>query len=558
MMQISQVLCKAASLGNTDILNQYIHKRVDIDAKNNKGEWPLANAVKSNEVEATRLLLSSGADPNARADNGDTLLTFVIFTGHREICNLLIDHGADVNLSRADGTPPVCLAAWMGMKDIYKVMINKGAKYDIRKDLFTSLCLAVQDQYGEIWENFRSRGVDVTGKDGTNVLCSAAVYGHGDIIKFLIQKGVEVNSRNQKGVLALGNAIWNKEVEAVKLLLSSGADANASTGSSGHTLLTLASVVGKHEICNLLIEHGADVNLAHANGTRPIYLAAWKGKKDIVQLLVNKGARCDTSHDLFTALSLVPSEKYNKVWVEIKNQGVDVTGPDGTNVLCSASAHGRTDIITFLIQKGVEVNTRNGAGIIALGNAVWNNEVEATRLLLSSGADPNARADNGDTLLILVSSTGHREICNLLIEHGADVNLPRPDGTPPVCLAAWMGKKHIVQLLVDNGAMYDSSRDLFTKLCLVSWEKYDKVWEQFATEYQDVMGKYTVNALCKSVIYKRIDIFNFLRERVDVNGSNDEGDFALYEAARSGYDNICKGLLSVKIDAQSKVSIFLK
>ena len=44
-------------------------------------------------------------------------------------------------------------------------------------------------------------------------------------------------------------------------------------------------------LCNILVDHGAELNVKTINNETPLHFAARKGKNDCVQILLNSGAK---------------------------------------------------------------------------------------------------------------------------------------------------------------------------------------------------------------------------------------------------------------------------
>ncbi|CAK8683278.1 myotrophin homolog [Clavelina lepadiformis] len=61
---------------------------------------------------------------------------------------------------------------------------------------------------------------------GTPILVVATDYGHVDVMKYLIEKGADVNKSNSAGITPILVAIWEENYEAVQLLLQKGAKKN--------------------------------------------------------------------------------------------------------------------------------------------------------------------------------------------------------------------------------------------------------------------------------------------------------------------------------------------
>lgn len=59
--------------------------------------------------------------------------------------------------------------------------------------------------------------------EGRIPLCLASDYGQKDVVKFLLDKGADVNVKDKHGISPLLAAIWEGHTNCVKLLLEAGA-----------------------------------------------------------------------------------------------------------------------------------------------------------------------------------------------------------------------------------------------------------------------------------------------------------------------------------------------
>ena len=82
------------------------------------------------------------------------------------------------------------------------------------------------------------------------------------------------------------------------------------------------------------------------------------------------------------------------------------------------------------LDKGVDVNAKDGFGRTPLYLAAENGRKQVAELLIAEGADVNAK--NGFTPLHRAAYKGHKEIAELLIAKGADVNAKTNNGTTPL------------------------------------------------------------------------------------------------------------------------------
>jgi ankyrin repeat protein len=91
---------------------------------------PLLIAALDNQIEAVRLLLAAGADPNVRGDEGESPLRFCAEKGHLEMARLLLLCGATKTIH--EGGPPagmnaLGLAATRLHVDMVRLLLAHGA-----------------------------------------------------------------------------------------------------------------------------------------------------------------------------------------------------------------------------------------------------------------------------------------------------------------------------------------------------------------------------------------------------------------------------------------------
>ena len=120
-----------------------------------------------------------------------------------------------------------------------------------------------------------------------------------------------------------------------------------------------------------------------------------------------------------------------------------------------AAGRGQWDKVKDLVDRGGDVNIRDGMGWTALHHAAHHTNVEMCKFLLGGGADVAARDEYGDmainTAIILSRRSNCLDVVRLLLTD-VTVNAVNNDGGRPLHYAAVYGRVDIVQLLVDHGA----------------------------------------------------------------------------------------------------------
>jgi ankyrin repeat protein len=136
------------------------------------------------------------------------------------------------------------------------------------------------------------RGADVNVKDnlGYTALIHAIEAGYDDVQKVLLNHPkLDPNARGLNGVTALGKYAWRGDKHAVRRLLDLGADVNAQDN-DGDAPLHGAAQNGDVEIIDMLIEKSANPNLKNKQGGTPLMWAAVFGHEEASRRLIERGA----------------------------------------------------------------------------------------------------------------------------------------------------------------------------------------------------------------------------------------------------------------------------
>jgi len=140
--------------------------------------------------------------------------------------------------------------------------------------------------------------------NGATPLWLAINHGRLEVAELLLSYGAPVNARvtttiggRSSDLAPLEQAVQNNNKEMIKLLLERKANPNVYDINSKHTPLMLASANSRLDIVELLLAHGAEVNVL-ANESTPLSLAQRNAErqpptpasKEIVELLLKHGA----------------------------------------------------------------------------------------------------------------------------------------------------------------------------------------------------------------------------------------------------------------------------
>ena len=117
----------------------------------------------------------------------------------------------------------------------------------------------------------------------------AAYNGDINKVRELLKKGVNPDERDSFGGTALHAAMFQKNMEIVKLLLENQFDVNAVGPQNGYTPLHDAVWAENVEAVKLLLDKGAKTNIKGKDSLTPYGKAKKEGKKEIVKLFESRG-----------------------------------------------------------------------------------------------------------------------------------------------------------------------------------------------------------------------------------------------------------------------------
>jgi ankyrin repeat protein len=316
--------------------------------------------------------------------------------------------------------------------------------------------------------------------------------GSRDLIKLLLDAGIDVNARAGRGDTPIHWAASSNSREIVEMLIVEGADIGIIDSDHG-TLLHSAAPNRRKDVMELFIKKGLDVNAQKSNGETPLHVAAQSGNKDVVELLIAHGANVNAKAEAF-----------------FEGYSVD-EGPDNQatplHFAVSSDSKDTQGIVEILVKNGADVNARIRDGKTPLHVLVKNSEesvktetatgftmssVEKSsgksiaEFLIASGADVNAKDRWGNTPFdyIVLFHLNSMKLADLLIAKGATLkesfinsqdNKHRndPNDTNYFLLhrAAAGGSQHLAELLLAKGVDVNS-RDSENKTPLFWAEKY--------------------------------------------------------------------------------------
>lgn len=248
--------------------------------------------IKKENIDILKLLISKGIDINYKPNNMyRTLLGIAIENNSIESIKLLVSMGADVNLSSGPSyRSPLILAVNEKNTEVFKYLLDNGADVNYKGSSNNTTVLnyivKLDDRYSKKRLEFLDMlipKIDINSSDNYYSFSTACGHYSIDLIKILIEKGIDVN----KNFYAIKKALDYNRFDVAQLLIDSGLDINGHKKLDTYPLLT--SILGQRkniEKINFLIKNGININNEDKFMQTAIFKAIYKNELKIIKLLV--------------------------------------------------------------------------------------------------------------------------------------------------------------------------------------------------------------------------------------------------------------------------------
>jgi len=177
------------------------------------------SAVKRDDGAAVRTLLGRGFDPDTLDPKGLSGLYLALREPAPKVAAALIEWPkTNVEIRTRDDESPLMMAALKGHLDLARKLIDRGA--DVNKTGWTPLHYAATGGHLAIMELLLEHHayIDAESPNGTTPLMMAAQYGSIDAVRLLLEAGADPRLKNQLGLSAIDFAYRVNRVDAADLI----------------------------------------------------------------------------------------------------------------------------------------------------------------------------------------------------------------------------------------------------------------------------------------------------------------------------------------------------
>ncbi|XP_062596261.1 putative ankyrin repeat protein RF_0381 [Saccostrea cucullata] len=171
--------------------------------------------------------------------------------------------------------------------------------------------------------------IDIKDNEGNNLVHSAVWVGNMEMLKVLLEKGLDINDISEKEKIVPLLSCINDKTDISKHLLDMYPYSIDTRDNCGENTIHVAAWCGNIDFLNFLVRHGFDINSTRNDGKTVLHLCCRNSKIDMCKFLV-------------------------KAYPHL----LHVDDHNGVNALHEAAWSGNIDLFKFLLDKGLDVNIK--------------------------------------------------------------------------------------------------------------------------------------------------------------------------------------------------------
>lgn len=423
---------------------------------------PLLVSIFNGRDKIAEYLIESGADVNYICSNEKSILYYLAEQGVITYCERIIDKGADINFVTKDGKSVLQCTIESNFDSLTNMLLDKEDILVTKENIDTAIMNINKKQYSNCYGYLKKllehndnvdrqiynsifecqKLLNEEIKDENIYLVSGAVaifgqsnvldeiiknnnvdikrlyllacrYGNIDNVKYLLSKGVDINSANDIGKTAVEIAVENNQNEVVNYLLDSGVEVKGRKGTNYDDILTYAVKNDNYDITKLLItDYNNNLNLNNA-----VMEAAMNSSQALKALLdsgISPDYNINSNEALLQYACLAGNYEGAKVLLEY---GANVNEPSGYPLL-NAVKYGNTDCVKLLCNYNVDLDFNtisDGDSTSTLFYAVRHGYLDIAQILVENGA---VFRDKYEVELIMPYAEKSKNINKFLTENG--------------------------------------------------------------------------------------------------------------------------------------------
>ncbi|KAL7946911.1 ankyrin repeat-containing domain protein [Trichoderma barbatum] len=429
---LMDVLCVACELNMTNTVAKLLSFGLDNDIaflkqESSSGDTPLSIASHYSYLDSAKLLIAAGASFAPTGGNADTIepLHSAAIQGSSDMISLLLDHGAPIDIKDSNGWTPLQLAClWGNFAATESLLHHRPFQEYIPPDA------------------------------PHPPLIVAVNHGNYKTTEALLRHGADPNVRGHDGETVLWMAVMKDRVNICRLLLAHEADPNLALKQDQITPLLSAVLRKNMNIVKLLVMNGADVNQQSSEGRTAVFVATFYKQIKIVRYLLSHNAdpniaRSNGNTPVWLAAGMGSSEIVRllvEAKADIHAYGNEYQWTAIHNVSDSA------EVVRILLEYGADINKEDKDGDTPLSLAIYNNQINAIRVMLrESNIQPDWSVPLVQNAVQCAVRDGYTEVVSLALEAGANVDLVGDTNKPLTAWAIPLNDDSMIRTILEYG-----------------------------------------------------------------------------------------------------------
>ena len=489
------------SVMDEDVLltKKLIEKEVDVNIKDKNGFTALTLAAEDEKIEILKLLLEA-EKLTEKVDMFDKwkILNIAIKKENIKIVEILLNYidSSIYHLEDKEGRTIVMIAAIKGDVDLLKLLIDGKESDEVNLNA-------------------------VNKKDGKMALIYAIELGHFDIVKFLMDSGIDINIQDWSGKTALMHAVKNEYNEIVQWLISEGANPNI-ISIYGETPLILAAENENIDIMNTLFNQKIlDIDMKNQSGKTALICAVIKNKEKSVKELINKGA------DIY----IRDDKNYTPIMYAVENNNFNIVdqlmkAENNLSMIKNGQARGfvGNEMSKYVQWFNEDLNKQDiskrgnneySYSLEALMLAIKNRNKNMVKFLAKQGVDINKQLEAGITPLMYEVVNGNVDTVQILLDNQAIIDIVDDNGRNALMYAASLGKVKMVKLLLKYVKKRKSQKLNIMLSSILNFSSNINKDQEFNIDEQDKFGK---TALICAAINRHFEVVEeLIKEGANIN-----------------------------------------
>lgn len=487
---------------STSRVQTLVNNGIDINDNCTTFDSPIDLAVKGNDINMVKFLISIGATDNntmiyAAKNNSMSLvkllvqekfqfgnsLIYAAENNNKEMVELLVNSGSEIDLSqkRKSGlfsryyVSPIDRAIKNNNLEMTEYFISKGIpvqtaidecfdlhQNDILKALIPRcnnldelLAEAFIRANSEIIQFLLAEGANINYKDeqGNTLLHISSKEANVKNAKMLVEQfNANVNAKNDRGITPLMYAASSKNILVTNYLIEQGANLNE-LDNKGESALFYSLENRSINNFTTLLNNGANPDIRSANNTTLLISAAKKNQVQAMNYLLDNSADITAENDLKENAFqyVVTNQNRNfKLVDRFLDAGADIDALGNRyfkSLMFFAIDQENLERIKALHARGANIDPRDNKG-----NRADIDNTEIIKYLIDNGADINALDDRHDSYMCVAVNENDLELAHYLISKDIDINQNCYFTEPPLVKAIEAENVTLVKFLVDNEA----------------------------------------------------------------------------------------------------------